>query len=111
VQVAEGILTHLGYDVRAVSSSREALSIFQTSPHDFDLVITDMTMPDLTGEALIYELRRLRPDIPVILCTGFSHVMDTTKAQAMGIDAYLLKPLVIKDLDLAIRQVYNARRA
>lgn len=111
VQVAEGMLMHLGYDVRAVCSSREALNLFQTSPHDFDLVITDMTMPDLTGEALIYELRRLRPDIPVILCTGFSHVMDTTKAQAMGIDAFLLKPLVIKDLDLAIRQVYNARRA
>jgi CheY-like chemotaxis protein len=110
VQVAEGMLTHLGYDFRAVSGSGEALAIFQAAPHDFDLVITDMTMPDLTGEALTYELRRLRPDIPIILCTGFSYVMDATKAQAKGIDAFLLKPLTLKELDLAIRQVYNARR-
>ena len=110
VQVAEGMLEHLGYDYQAVSSSRKALDLFQAAPHDFDLVITDMTMPGLTGEALTYELRRLRPDIPIILCTGFSYVMDATKAQAMGIDAFLLKPLALKDLDLAIRQVYNARR-
>ncbi len=111
VQVAAGMLTHLGYDFRAVSSSCEALDIFQAAPHHFDLVITDMTMPGLTGEGLTHELRRLRPDIPIILCTGFSHVMDATKAQAMGIDAFLLKPLVLKDLDLAIRQVYSARKA
>jgi len=111
VRVTEEMLTHLGYDCRAVNSSREALAIFQADPHDFDLVITDMTMPGLTGEMLSHELRRLRPDIPIILCTGFSHVMDATKARAMGIDAFLLKPLVLKDLDLVIRQVYNARRA
>ncbi len=71
-----------------------------------------MTMPDLTGESLTHELRRLRPDIPIILCTGFSYVMDATKAQAMGIDAFLLKPLTLKDLDLAIRQVFcRARKA
>jgi signal transduction histidine kinase/ActR/RegA family two-component response regulator len=108
-RVAEAMLTHLGYACRAVNSSREALAIFQAAPHDFDLVITDMTMPGLTGEVLTHELRRLRPDIPIILCTGFSHVMDATKAQAMGIDAFLLKPLVLKDLDLVIRQVSNAR--
>jgi signal transduction histidine kinase/ActR/RegA family two-component response regulator len=111
VQVAEGMLTHLGYDCRAVNSSREALVLFQAAPDDFDLVITDMTMPGLTGERLIRELRRLRPDIPIILCTGFSHALDVAKAQVLGIDAFLLKPLVLKDLDLAIRQVYHARRA
>ncbi|PON19942.1 hypothetical protein C2W62_00140 [Candidatus Entotheonella serta] len=113
VQVASGMLTQLGYDFQAVNSSCEALAIFQAAPHDFDLVITDMTMPGLTGEALTHELRRLRPDIPIILCTlctGFSHVMDATKAQAVGIDAFLLKPLILKDLALAIRQVGNARR-
>lgn len=110
VQVVEGMLMHLGYDVRAVTSSLDALAIFRAAPHDFDLVMTDMTMPGLTGEALTHELRRLRPDIPIILCTGFSHVMDATKAQAMGIDAFLLKPLVLKDLAIAICQVFDARK-
>jgi signal transduction histidine kinase/ActR/RegA family two-component response regulator len=109
VQVASDMLTHLGYEVRAVNSSLEALALFQAAPHDFDLVITDMTMPGLTGEELTHEVRRLRPDIPVILCTGFSHVMDATKAQGIGIDAFLLKPITIKDLDLAIRRVYHPR--
>jgi CheY-like chemotaxis protein len=104
------MLSYLGYEVRAVSSSRDALAIFQAAPHDFDLVMTDMTMPGMTGEALTYELRRLRPDIPIILYTGFSHVMDATKARAMGIDAFLLKPLVLKDLAIAIRQVFDARK-
>ncbi len=109
VQVASGMLSHLGYAFQAVGSSCEALAIFQAAPHDFDLVITDMTMPGLTGEALTHAVRHLRPDIPIILCTGFSHMMDATKAQALGIDAFLLKPLTLKDLDLAIRQVCNAR--
>ena len=110
VRVAERMLERLGYDYQAVASSREALELFQAAPHAFDLAITDMNMPDLTGEALSRELRRLRPDIPIIMCTGFSHLMDAARAQAMGIDAFLLKPLAFTDLDLAIRQVYNARR-
>ncbi len=110
VQLTQQMLTHLGYDVCAVNHSQDALARFRAAPHDFDLVITDQTMPDMTGDRLTRELRRLRPDIPVILCTGFSHVMDEAKALAMGIDAFLFKPLVLNDLALAIRKVLNKHR-
>ena len=66
-------------------------------------------MPHLPGEALACELRRVRPDIPVILCTGFSHAIDAEKAQAQGIDAFLMKPLVARDLGLGIQHVLAQR--
>ena len=111
VRMTQKMLTHLGYDVCAVNRSQDALARFRAAPHDFDLVITDQTMPDITGDRLTQELRQLRPDIPVILCTGFSHVMDEAKALALGIDAFLFKPLVLNDLALAIRKVLNKQRA
>jgi CheY-like chemotaxis protein len=64
-------------------------------------------MPQMTGEVLIRELRQIRADIPIILCTGFSHVIDADKASAQGIDAFLLKPLIAKDLGLAIQKVLS----
>ena len=111
VLVARGMLTHLGYQAQGVTSSHAALDAFRAAPQHFDLVITDQTMPDMTGEALMRELRRLRPEIPVILCTGFSHVIDATRAQEIGIDAFLMKPLLIRDLAVTIRQVFAQRRA
>ncbi len=109
VQVAQGMLSLLGYQVRATDRSLDALEWFRAAPYDFDLVITDQTMPDMTGDALTREMRRLRPDIPIIVCTGFSYVMDDAKAREMGVDAFLLKPIVVKDLALAIRRVFNKR--
>jgi CheY-like chemotaxis protein len=64
----------------------------------------------MTGEELARELRRLRADIPIILCTGFSHIMQAEKAQELGIDAFLLKPLAIQDLARVIQQVLEPRR-
>ncbi len=77
----------------------------------FDLVITDQTMPNMTGEMLVPEIRRIRPDIPVILCTGFSHTMNAAKARSMGIDAFLMKPLVIRDVAVTIQQVLAGQEA
>ena len=108
---ARGMLTHLGYQAQGVTSSLAALDAFRAAPQRFDLVITDQTMPEMTGEALMRELRRLRPEIPVILCTGFSHVIDATRAREIGIDAFLMKPLLIRDLAVTIRQVFAQRRA
>ena len=68
-------------------------------------------MPDMTGEALAQELRRIRPDIPIILCTGFSHVMTAEKAQALGINVFLIKPVVARDLAGRIQQVLEQRIA
>ena len=98
-------LKRLGYDVTVRTSSVEALEAFRAAPHSFDLVITDYTMPHMTGAVLARELRGLRPDIPIVLCTGFSHTMNAQKAQALGINAFLMKPLVMRDLALTIQGV------
>jgi CheY-like chemotaxis protein len=111
VLAAREMLTHLGYQAQGVTSSLAALDAFRAAPQRFDLVITDQTMPEMTGEALMRELRRLRPELPVILCTGFSHVIDATRAREIGIDAFLMKPLLIRDLAVTIRQVLAQRRA
>ena len=75
----------------------------------FALVITDQTMPQMTGDALGRSLRRLRPDIPIILCTGFSHTIDAEKARELGIDAFLTKPWNIRELASTIQQVLVQR--
>jgi CheY-like chemotaxis protein len=104
-------LTYLGYDVAVYTSSVKVLEAFRRAPLRFDLVITDQTMPHLTGERLVWEMRHIRPDIPIILCTGYSHSMSAEKAQALGVDAFLMKPLVMRDLAQAIRQVLTRRPA
>ena len=109
VSLGQAILQRLGYDVVACTSSVEALEVFRAAPRRFDLVITDQTMPHMTGEVLAQELRRLRSDIPIILCTGFSHVMHAERAQELGIDAFLMKPLAMQDLAQTIQQVMAAR--
>lgn len=109
-QLGHDMLDRLGYRVEMCTSSTTALERFQATPDSFDLVITDQTMPKMSGEVLTRALRRIRPNIPIILCTGFSHVVDATKAQELGIDAFLLKPLVIRDLAQTIRQVLGKAR-
>ncbi|PON11133.1 hybrid sensor histidine kinase/response regulator, partial [Candidatus Entotheonella serta] len=81
-QASYTLLQRLGYDVTGSTRSREALARFASAPEDFDLVITDQTMPEMTGEELVSALRHIRPEIPIILCTGFSHVINAEKARA-----------------------------
>jgi len=92
------------------TSSGEALSHFQADPQAFDLVLTDQTMPYMTGEVFAQALRRLRPDLPIILLTGCSPLIDAAKAQALGNDAFLLKPTNIYKLAQTIQQVLIQRR-
>jgi CheY-like chemotaxis protein len=103
------MLERLGYRVTGCSSSLEALEIFRAAPRSFDLVLTDQTMPQMTGEALVKELLRIRPETPIILCTGFSHAVTEEKARALGIRAFLLKPISRRDLSLAVRFVLDQR--
>ena len=105
------MLERLGYKAVVTTSGDEALALFRTTPERFDLVITDHTMPVMTGAALAQELRRLRPELPVILCSGFSHTMNADKAQALGLDAFLLKPFLHRDLGLAVHHVLEQRRS
>ncbi|MDR4460469.1 MAG: response regulator [Nitrospirales bacterium] len=107
VRLGKELLTQLGYTVEVYTSSIEALRTFSQDPHRFDLVITDQTMPGMTGEALSRELLRIRPDLPIILCTGFSHVISAERAKALGIQGYLMKPLAIRDLVPIIRHVLD----
>jgi DNA-binding NtrC family response regulator len=92
------------------TSSVGALETFRMAPQRFDLVITDQTMPHLTGEALVRQIRKIRPDIPIILCTGFSYTMTMEKASALGIQAFLMKPLVTRDLALTVRRVLDQQQ-
>jgi PAS domain S-box-containing protein len=105
VRWGKEMLERLGYVVEAYTASDKALEAIREAPYRFDLVITDQTMPHMTGEKFVEELRQLRPDMPIILCTGFSHTMDAEKAHTMGIAAFCMKPLVAHDLVDTIQRV------
>jgi PAS domain S-box-containing protein len=98
------LLEQLGYEVTARTSSIEALETFRAQPNRFDLVITDMTMPNITGVELAKKLMNIRSDIPIILCTGFSETVTQEKAEAVGIREFLLKPLSARDLAETVRK-------
>jgi CheY-like chemotaxis protein len=104
------VLETLGYRVTGRTGSNEALQLFQETPRDFDLILTDMTMPGLTGADLSLRIHAIRPDIPIILCSGFSELIDGDKARDLGIQAFLMKPVLRKDLAEAIRKALDGVR-
>jgi PAS domain S-box-containing protein len=101
------MLKHLGYRVTATNSSAQALEMFKHQPDDFDLVITDMTMPHLTGDSLARKLIALRSDIPIIICTGFNESLTPMKSESIGIKAFLMKPFEVQEMAATIRQVLD----
>jgi len=101
------LLGLLGYRVETRNTATEGLSLFQQDPQAFDLVITDMVMPGMTGDELAVQLLEIRPDLPIILATGYSQNITESRAKAMGIKAFALKPLVIDELSRLIRQVLD----
>jgi PAS domain S-box-containing protein len=103
--LGQELLTRLGYTVAIYTSSAEALEAFRGDPQCFDLVITDQTMPQMSGATLAGALRRLRPDIPILLCTGYSDALTPEKVQALGIDMVCMKPMTVCDWSAAIRRV------
>jgi PAS domain S-box-containing protein len=105
--IGDQMLTRLGYHVTSRTSSRQALALFRLNPSDFDVVVTDQTMPELTGVELAEEILALRPDMPIIMCTGFSHVVDADSAKAAGIRAFVVKPLSKKEIAQTIRGVLD----
>ena len=110
VDLGQQILERLGYKVITTTSSLEALELFRANPNNFDLVITDMTMPKITGDELAVELLQIKPAIPIILCTGFSAMIDEGKAKAMGIRAFVDKPILNRDIAEAIRKVLDEKK-
>lgn len=101
-------LERLGYRVAAYTCSWEALEAFRADPDGYDAVVTDMTMPALTGDLLARELKAIRPQLPVILCTGFSERIDAKTAETIGINGFLLKPVVRTELAEMLRRVLDA---
>jgi len=102
-------LERLGYTVEATASPTGALALFQSKPDYFDLVITDMTMPEMTGDRLAKEILGIRPDTPIILCTGFSEKTDEKQAIKMGVADYIEKPFDQRDFALKVRKVLDEK--
>ena len=107
VAMEQQMLENLGYRVTARTDSAEALKVFAEHPQNFDLVITDMTMPHMTGDQLAQKMLDIEPNIPVILCTGFNQGITEEKALAMGIQKFVMKPVVKKELATTIRTVLD----
>ena len=103
------MLEKLGYRVTANNSSLHSLELFKNNPNEFDLVITDQTMPDMTGKELTNHIKSIRSDIPVILCTGYSDQINEKSALDMGINAFVLKPIIIRDISKIIRDVLDKK--
>ncbi|MGA1869317.1 MAG: response regulator [bacterium] len=101
------MLERMGYSITALTSSSEALEVFRTHMDKYDLIITDQTMPAMTGAQLAEEVIKIRSDIPVILCTGFSEIMDEEQAKSIGIQEYIMKPVVKSEIAHTIRKIFD----
>jgi CheY-like chemotaxis protein len=101
------MLSDLGYDAVGTTRALQALETFKSKPDEFDLVITDMTMPGMTGDQLAAQILQLRPDIPVIICTGFSKRISSEQASSLGIRELLMKPVTVQELSRTIRDVLD----
>ena len=111
VQIERRILERLGYKVTSHVSSIEALETFRSNPDAFDLVITDMTMPGMTGDVLAQKLIKIRRDIPIIICTGFSERINQKKALSMGIKCFLMKPVILSEMAKTVRKVLDESKS
>ncbi|MFZ5569251.1 MAG: cache domain-containing protein [Thermodesulfobacteriota bacterium] len=107
--IGKNLLERLGYRVVVRMSSIEALELFRSKPDEFDLVFTDMTMPQMTGDQLAQRMIAIRPDIPIILCTGYSENMSEERAKNIGIKGFAFKPVVLEKMAGMIREVLDGR--
>jgi len=105
------MLERLGYRLTVRTSSPDALTAFKDNPEGFDLVISDRSMPHLTGIHLAGELISIRPDIPIIICTGLTDETEQQSAAAMGVKGFLSKPVAISDLAVLVRKVLDEAAA
>jgi len=109
--LGERMLEKLGYRVKATTQSRDAIEAFSRAPHRFDIVVSDYIMPQMTGLQLASEIRKIRKDIPIIMCTGFSESVNIENFKSFGLDGFLMKPLIIKQLAHLVRKLLDEKRA
>jgi CheY-like chemotaxis protein len=108
-EMGKVMLERLGYRVTVRRTSLEALSTFQNQPDQFDLVITDQTMPVMTGMDLARRMLQILPDLPIILCTGYSNLISEDEARLLGIKGFAMKPLTKKDIAQLIREILDGK--
>jgi signal transduction histidine kinase/ActR/RegA family two-component response regulator len=111
VSLVKQMLERAGYAVTSRLRSIEALEAFKANPDSFDLVISDMAMPSLTGDKLAEKILSIRPNIPIIICTGFSESMDEEKAKLLGIKGFIMKPIIYSELAKLVRKVLDEATA
>ena len=107
VEIGSQMLSYLGYQVVTATSSTTALELFKTDPQRFDLVITDMTMPQITGDVLARAMMRLKPGLPVVLCTGYNEKITPEKAADMGLRGFVMKPIELRVMAAAVRKALD----
>ena len=110
VKMVRKMLERLGYKVETAITPQDALERFRLNSDHFDLVITDMTMPQMTGVNLSEKIMGIRPDIPVIICTGHSVLIDEERAKQLGIAAYVMKPIIMTEMAKTLREVLDVGR-
>ena len=110
LSLAEKIIDRLGYNVISHASSRDALEIFRDLPGQFDLVITDFRMPGMNGAELSREILRINPEIPIIMCSGYSSDFGEEDAESLGIRWFIRKPLMKKDFATLIEDVLHHKQ-
>ncbi|MDD2605356.1 MAG: response regulator, partial [Desulfobacteraceae bacterium] len=101
------MLERLGYRITTCTSSLDALKTFEADPTAFDLVITDMSMPGMTGDRMARQMMALKPGLPVILCTGFSEQISPQMAASIGINGFLMKPVLLSELAGTVRRLLD----
>ncbi|MGD9368363.1 MAG: response regulator [Desulfobacteraceae bacterium] len=111
VDIAKRMLESLGYRVVARTSAIEALEAFRNNPDNFDLVVTDMTMPKMTGLDLAEKILQIRPGFPVILCTGFDVTLNEEKIADHGLQDIIYKPILRREMAAAVRKTLDSRRS
>ncbi|MCP4551375.1 MAG: response regulator, partial [Bacteroidetes bacterium] len=101
------MLSRLGYHLTVETNSEDALRAFRSNPDFYDLVISDMTMPNMTGDQLAKELLSIKADIPIIICTGFSERINKEQAEAIGVNGFLMKPVIKSEMAKMVRKVLD----
>jgi len=109
IDAIQQMLERLGYQVVARTSGVEALEVFRSQPDSFDLLLTDQTMQGMTGEDLAKKVMDIRSDIPIVLCTGFSHNINEEKAKSMGIREFIMKPVLVREMAVIIRRLLDEK--
>jgi CheY-like chemotaxis protein len=109
VELGENVLASLGYDVVGKKNSLEALELFSAFPEKFDLVVTDMTMPNMTGIDLAQKILRIKPEMPIILCTGFSETITQESIDSAGVRDLIMKPFKRRQIAESIRKTLDKK--